>query len=104
MIIFSASFFVYSLSLSLYTEQGSHVHGALLVLSKYVTMLHEHVGHIMPTALHMAQISGQHFNRVAEILLRGPMGIVLPETAIGLVVLQLRLPLLLQVHTVDPPL
>ena len=72
------------------------MHGALLVLGKYVTMLHEHVGHIMPTALHMAQISQQHFGRVAVVLLRGPMGVVLPEISLGLVVLQLRMPLLLQ--------
>ena len=70
--------------------------GALLVLSKYITMLHEHVGHIMPTALHVAQISPQHYHRVGAVLLRGPMGVVLPEISLGLVVLQLRMPLLLQ--------
>ena len=77
-------------------EHDAQVQGALLVLSKYVTMLHEHVGHIMPTALHVAQISPQHFHRVGAVLLRGPMGVVLPEISLGLVVLQLRMPLLLQ--------
>ena len=77
-------------------EQDAQVQGALLVLNKYVTMLHEHVGHIMPTALHVAQISPQHFHRVGAVLLRGPMGVVLPEISLGLVVLQQRMPLLLQ--------
>ena len=79
-------------------EQDSHVQGAILVLSKYVTMLHEHVGHIMPTALHMAQISQDHFVRVGNILQKGPMGVILPEISLGLVLLQLRMPSLLQVH------
>lgn len=78
--------------------QDSHVQGAILVLSKYVTMLHEHVGHIMPTALHMSQISQDHFICVGNILQRGPMGVILPEISLGLVLLQLRMPSLLQVH------
>ena len=80
-------------------DPDSQVQGAILVLSKYVTMLHEHVGHIMPTALHMAQISREHFARVGAVLLRGPMGVILPEISLGLVLLQLRMPLLLQVYT-----
>lgn len=81
-------------------EQDSHVQGAILVLGKYVTMLHEHIGHIMPTALHMAQISQDHFTRVGAILQRGPMGVILPEISLGLVLLQLRMPLLLQVYNI----
>ena len=67
-------------------------------------MLHEHIGQIMPTALHVAQISRAHFARVGTVLLRGPTGVILPEISLGLVLLQLRMPLLLQVHCLWKPI
>ena len=78
------------------TGHNSHTQGAILILSKYIAMLHEHVTKVIPTALLLAQVSRDHFSLVATSLQKGPSGVLLPELAVGLVLLQLRMPLLLQ--------
>ena len=69
------------------------VQGAITVLINYVRMLHEHLLHILPLASQAAALGPVQFRQTAKILQDGPSGILLPELAIGLVLLQMRLPL-----------
>ena len=69
------------------------VQGAIAVLINYVRMLHEHLLQILPLASQAAALGPVQFRQTAKILQDGPSGILLPELAIGLVLLQLRLPL-----------
>lgn len=63
------------------------------MLIKYVAMLHEHLLQILPLASQAASLGPLQFRQTAKILKDGPSGVLLPELAIGLVLLQLRLPL-----------
>ena len=56
-------------------------------------MLHEHLTHVLPLASQAAALGPAQFRQAAKILQDGPSGVLLPELAIGLVLLQLRLPL-----------
>ena len=69
------------------------VQGAIAVLINYVRMLHEHLAHVLPLASQAAALGPTQFKQTAKILQDGPSGVLLPELAIGLVLLQLRLPL-----------
>lgn len=78
----------------LLTEKNVQVvQGAIAVLVNYVRMLHEHLAHILPLAAQAAALGPTQFKQTAKILQDGPSGVLLPELAIGLVLLQLRLPL-----------
>ena len=63
------------------------------MLINYVRMLHEHLTHVLPSASQAAALGPTQFRQAAKILQDGPSGVLLPELAIGLVLLQLRLPL-----------
>lgn len=67
--------------------------GAIAVLIKYIAMLHEHTTQVLPLASHVASFSIKHFSLVAKVVQEGPTGALLPELAVGLVLLQLRMPL-----------
>lgn len=69
------------------------VQGAIAVLINYVRMLHEHLVQILPLASQAASLGPDQFRQTTKILQDGPSGVLLPELAIGLVLLQLRLPL-----------
>ena len=58
-------------------------------------MLQEQAVHALAIAARVAAISGQHFHLAAQALLDGACGALLPELAVGLLVLQLQAPLLL---------
>ena len=60
---------------------------------KYIAMLHAHVSQLLPLATTVATTSPAHFSRVAALLQEGPTGSLLPELAVGMVLLQLRVPL-----------
>ena len=63
------------------------------MLINYVRMLHEHLVHILPLASQAAALGPSQFKQTAKILQDGPSGVLLPELAVGLVLLQLKLPL-----------
>ena len=71
----------------------SQIQGAIAVLLKYIAMLHEHATQVLPLASHIASFSSKHFSLVARVIQDGPTGALLPELAVGLVLLQLRIPL-----------
>ena len=82
-----------SLSPSSHHAGYTQTQGAIAVLIKYIAMLHEHATQVLPLASHVASFSIKHFSLVAKVIQEGPTGTLLPELAVGLVLLQLRMPL-----------
>ena len=79
--------------LSLCSPGYCQAQGAIAVLLKYIAMLHEHATQVLPLASHISSFSSKHFSLVAKVIQEGPTGALLPELAVGLVLLQLRMPL-----------
>jgi len=69
------------------------VEGAVSILKKYIAMLHKHTTHVLTLATQVGSISPLHFSSTLAILRSGPCGLVLPELAVGIVLLLLRVPL-----------
>lgn len=67
------------------------VQGAIAVLVKYISMLHHHVVQTIPVASQLVSHNVQHFRMAYEVLREGPVMTLLPELAISLVLLQLKL-------------
>lgn len=74
------------------------------ILNKYLLLLLDHGIHVLPLAAKAASLSSRHFSLVASVLQKDPLGAVLPELAVGLVLLHLKLPLLMQSITSLPQL
>ena len=90
----SAKFLLFSPPSPLSHHPGyTQTQGAIAVLIKYIAMLHEHTTQVLPLASHVASFSIKHFSLVAKVVQEGPTGTLLPELAVGLVLLQLRMPL-----------
>ena len=70
-----------------------HVEGAVSILKKYIAMLHKHASHVLPLATQVASLSPLHFSTALAILTCGPCGLVIPELAVEIVLLILRVPL-----------
>ncbi len=70
-----------------------HVEGAVSILKKYIAMLHKHATLSLSLATQVASISLLHFSSALAILQSGPCGQVIPELAVGMVLLLLRVPL-----------
>ena len=68
-----------------------HAQGAISVLVKYVSLLHGHITQV----LEEASEHPRHFLSVSKVLKGGPVEALLPGLAVGLVLLQLRLPTLM---------
>ncbi len=83
--------YTHTLSLSEVTED--HVEGAVSILKKYIVMLHKHATLSLTLATQVASISSLHFSSSLAILQSGPCGQVIPELAVGMVLLLLRVPL-----------
>ena len=66
------------------------------ILNKYLLLLLDHGIQVLPEAAKAASLSSRHFSLVATVLQKDPLGAVLPELAVGLVLLHLKLPLLMQ--------
>ena len=69
------------------------IQGAIAVLMKYVAMLHEHASQVLPLAAQVASLSPDHFKKASKVLQCGPCGMLLSELSVGLVLLQLRVPM-----------
>ncbi len=70
-----------------------HVEGAVSILKKYIAMLHKHATLVLTLATQVASISPLHFSSSLAVLQSGPCGLVIPELAVGMVLLLLRVPL-----------
>ena len=82
---------VYVCASDSFSVQGK---GAVKVLTKYLSMFHDLAAKLMPSAIETASHGSGHFAATVRVLAGGPVGALLPELAVGLVLLQLKCPLL----------
>lgn len=78
------------------------IQGAIAVLMKYIAMLHAHASQILPLASQVASLGPHYFKAVSKILQSGPCGMLLSELSVGLVLLQLRVPMNMVVSNCVP--
>lgn len=67
--------------------------GAVAVLVKYVSMLHDHITQVLLEASQLVSRHPQLFRAYSKVLKAGLVEVLLPELSVGLVLLQLRLPM-----------
>lgn len=77
------------------TGASDHSHSATSVLAKYAAMLKHHTTQVLSMAAKVGAISSSHFHLASTALMGGASGALLPELAVGLVLLQFQAPLLL---------
>ena len=73
-------------------QASQQIQGAFAVLLKYMSMLHHHVLQVLPMASQLVSQDPRHFRVAWQVLREGPAVTLLPELAISLVLLQLKLP------------
>ena len=73
-------------------QTSQHIQGGIAVLVRYMTLLHHHVLQVLPMASQLISLNQHHFEVASQILKEGPVEVLLPELAVGLVLLHLKLP------------
>ena len=73
-------------------QTHQQIQGAFAVLLKYMSMLHHHLLQVLPMASQLVSLNPRHFRVASQILREGPAAMLLPELAVSLVLLQLKLP------------
>ena len=86
----SRTFFCF---LSLGNIKGAQ--GAISVLVKYIAMVQEHANQVLPLAVRVASQGSKSYQQALCVLTSGVCGCLLPEIAVGLIVLQLQSPRLM---------
>ena len=66
--------------------------GVMSVLVKYVAMVQEHASQVLPIAARVCSVIPSHYHATTQVLSGGVCGSLLPELAVGLVLLQLKTP------------
>ncbi|XP_019851476.1 PREDICTED: E3 ubiquitin-protein ligase HERC2-like [Amphimedon queenslandica] len=69
--------------------------GALSVLIKYIAMVQEYSNQVLHSAIRVGSLGPRYFILASSALSKGMFGALLPELAVGLVLLQLKAPLLI---------
>ena len=69
-----------------------HIHGAIAVLVKYVSMIHYHIVQVLPAASELISQHPQLFKVYTKVLRTGPVEVLLPDLSVSLLLLQVRLP------------
>ncbi|XP_049844846.1 E3 ubiquitin-protein ligase HERC2 [Schistocerca gregaria] len=80
---------------SLNDDPDTDVLGAESLLSKYLSILCNHVNDILPLASSLTSNNNKHFPHIASILKGDFVDVLLPELLVCLILLELEMPLLL---------
>nr|XP_032812660.1 E3 ubiquitin-protein ligase HERC2 isoform X4 [Petromyzon marinus] len=80
----------------LYPAEGLEPSGAGSLLKKYIVLLCSHVADVLPVATSVAHSSSRHFAEVSYVLESDLCGVLLPELVLGVLLLQVKSPTLMQ--------